>query len=70
MIEPTINVVSIILSKLSITFSKAEATMIVGGEARLLNLIAQNKIRCERANNRQNGRWQCDAGDVLRHIKL
>lgn len=70
MIEINLELIAIILSKLGITFSKTEAMKIVGGEARLIRLIERSEIRCDRANSRQNGRWQCDAGDVLRHIRI
>ena len=53
------------------TFGLRKAERIVGGRARLLRLIEEGKIRAEKVNSRaQNGKWQCNAGDVLRYARI
>ena len=53
------------------TFGLKTSTRIVGGRARLLRLIEEGKIRAEKVNSRaQNGKWQCNAGDVLRYARI
>ncbi|MCM1318780.1 MAG: helix-turn-helix domain-containing protein [Muribaculaceae bacterium] len=47
-------------------FSKTEAMQIVGGKKRLYRLVEQGKIRFEKPTNKQNGKWYCNAADVLR----
>jgi hypothetical protein len=50
------------------TFGLRYSEQIVGGRARLEQLIVEGKIRAEKVNCRaQNGKWQCNAGDVLRY---
>lgn len=53
-----------------ITFSKAVAAKIVGGEYRLEKLVEQGEIRMEKPTARQNGKWFCNGGDVIRNIKI
>ena len=53
------------------TFGLKKASRIVGGQSRLLRLIEEGKIRAEKVNSRaQNGKWQCNAGDVLRYARI
>lgn len=53
------------------TFGLRKAERIVGGRSRLLRLIEEGKIRAEKVNSRaQNGKWQCNAGDVLRYARI
>lgn len=53
------------------TFGLKTSTRIVGGRARLLRLIEEGKIRAEKVNSSaQNGKWQCNAGDVLRYARI
>lgn len=52
------------------TFSQRESETIVGGRVRLMKLIAMRKIRAVKKSNRQNGRWYCNAFDVIQHAKL
>lgn len=70
--EPNLpwEIVPIILRRHNITFSKREAAKLVGGTARLLRLITAGKVRVESTMIKQNSRWRCDGGDVLRNIKL
>lgn len=51
------------------TFSKDDAARIVGGEARLERLIAEGSIRADKPSAAQNGKWRCDAAQVLRHCR-
>ena len=51
------------------TFGQREAATIVGGRGRLFRLVGA--IRAEKKPaNRQNGRWYCNAFDVLKHAAL
>lgn len=52
------------------TFGRDEAADIVGGLSRLVELIGKGKIRAEKRNNKQNGKWFCNAYDVLKHASL
>jgi hypothetical protein len=37
----------------------------------LMQLITDGKIRAEKVNGKaQNGKWQCNAGDVLRYARI
>lgn len=51
------------------TFGKQQASAIVGGESRLLELIAKGSIECEKPTNTQNGKWFCNAAQVLMHCR-
>lgn len=55
------------LSRHRIVFSKTEAMLIVGGKKRLYRLVEQGKIRFEKPCGKQNGKWHCNAADVLRY---
>jgi hypothetical protein len=50
-------------------FCKDKAAKIVGGEKKLLALIADGKIKARKPTNAQNGTWYCNAADVLRHSR-
>ncbi|MCE5175847.1 MAG: hypothetical protein ABFC90_07390 [Bacteroidales bacterium] len=50
-----------------LTFSKNTAMEIVGGKSRLMKLVGANKIHAEKPTDAQNGRWHCNASDVLRY---
>lgn len=53
------------------TFGQREAATIVGGRGRLMRLVGSGDIRCEkRPADRQNGRWYCNAWDVIKHARL
>ncbi len=51
------------------TFSKELAAHIVGGEGKLMRLIAAEKVNAEKPNNKQNGKWFVCAPQVLLHCK-
>jgi hypothetical protein len=50
-------------------FCKDKAAKIVGGEKKLLDLIADGKVKAEKKTNAKNGTWYCNAADVLRHSR-
>lgn len=53
------------------TFGLRYSEKIVGGRTRLIRLIEQGHIRAEKGNgNAQNGKWLCNASDVLRYAKV
>lgn len=53
------------------TFGLRYSERIVGGRGRLMRLIEQGHIRAEKGNgNVQNGKWLCNASDVLRFAKV
>lgn len=64
------DMISIALKKHGIVFSKSQAAKLVGGEARLLYLIETGVIGVEKPTNKQNGKWFCNAGDVVSYIQL
>ena len=52
------------------TFGLRYSERIVGGRSRLMRLIEQGHIRAEKVNgSAQNGKWQCNASDVLRYAR-
>ena len=49
------------------TFGQREAADIVGGRPRLFKLVRSGAIHAEKIPpNRQNGRWYCNAYDVIK----
>ena len=60
----------LVFDKHGIKFSKTEATKLVGGEYRLEKLVMAGEIRMDKPTAKQNGKWFCNAADVIRHIKL
>ena len=52
------------------TFGMKKASRIVGGQSRLMRLIEEGKIRTEKRAMAQNGKWYCNAGDVLRYARI
>lgn len=53
------------------TFGQREAADIVGGRGRLFRLVGSGDIRAEKKPaDKQNGRWYCNAWDVVKHAKL
>lgn len=53
------------------TFGLRTSERIVGGHGRLMQLITLGLVRAEKVNGRaQNGKWQCNAGDVLRYARI
>lgn len=52
------------------TFGRDTAADIVGGLSRLIDLIGKGLIRAEKRTNKQNGKWFCNAWDVIKWAKL
>lgn len=52
------------------TYGRDEAADIVGGLARLKRLVGKELIRAEKRTNKQNGKWHCNAYDVLKFAAL
>lgn len=53
------------------TFGLRYSERIVGGRGRLMRLIEDGHIRAEKGNGAvQNGKWLCNASDVLRYAKV
>lgn len=52
------------------TFGRDQAADIVGGLTRLFDLIGKGLIRAEKRTNKQNGKWFCNAYDVIKHAQL
>lgn len=52
------------------TFSKDESVSIVGGLRRFTELCAQGRIRYTKRSSAQNGRWRCNAYDVIKNASL
>ena len=53
------------------TFGLRTSERIVGGSKRLMRLIEEGKIRAEKVNgSAKNGKWFCNAGDVLRYARI
>ncbi|MDE6353416.1 MAG: hypothetical protein K2K88_09850 [Muribaculaceae bacterium] len=57
-------------NKHNIYFSKRQAAKLVGGETRLEKLIISGKIRMDKPTAKQNGKWFCNASDLLDFIRL
>lgn len=51
------------------TFSRSQAARIVGGEKVLLGHIASGAIECVKPAKAQNGKWFCNAAQVLLHCR-
>lgn len=60
---------NILLAMADKSFCKTEAARIVGGRARLVRLVESGEIRATKTSMHQNGRWYCNAADVLRHCR-
>ena len=52
------------------TFGRDQAADIVGGLPRLMKLVGKGLIRAEKRTNKQNGKWFCNAWDVIKWAKL
>lgn len=70
----TVNVHEIALNNLlavmaDVSFSKNLAAKIVGGEKRLEYLVATGEIEADKKAMSPNGKWFCNAAQVLRHCK-
>lgn len=71
---PTNDVTGILLDNIlrimsTETFGKYKSARIVGGEKRLVSLIERGEIESDKPTNVQNGKWRCNAAQVLLHCK-
>lgn len=62
------NVLKIVLNDK--TFGRDAAADIVGGLDRLKSLVKKGLIRAEKRTEKQNGKWFCNAYDVLKYAKI
>ena len=53
----------------TVDFGKSLSAKIVGGRKKLEDLIVSGKIEVDKPNNVQNGKWHCNAAQVLRHCR-
>lgn len=51
-------------------FGYRVAASIVGGRARLDRLIIEGRIRADKPSVAQNGKWRCNASDVLKYVRI
>ena len=51
------------------SFGKDLSAKIVGGVKKLEDLIASGAIEASKPNNVQNGKWFCNAAQVLQHCR-
>lgn len=69
--EYRLELIPLILNKHGVVFSKTVAAKLVGGRGKLGKLIEQGRVRVEKkATGKQNGKWYCNGGDVISHLKL
>lgn len=50
-------------------FGYRMAASIVGGRARLDKLIGEGRVQAEKRSSSQNGKWYCNAAQVLFYAK-
>lgn len=49
------------------TFGQRKSARLVGGLKRLMRLMEDGKIRSDKPTDKQNGKWFCNAADVLKY---
>ena len=50
-------------------FGQTKAASIVGGQKKLEHLIETGRIEAVKPKNSQNGKWYCNAAQVLMHCR-
>lgn len=70
----SVNPESILLENIMLFFSneyfgKYLSARIVGGAKRLEDLIAKGEIEATKPTNARNGKWFCNAAQVLQHCR-
>lgn len=69
--EYRLEAIPLMLNRHKIVFSKTTAAKLVGGRGKLGKLIERGAIRVEKkASGKQNGKWYCNGGDVIRNMKI
>lgn len=60
---------NIFLALEGLTFCKDVSAYIVGGSKKLESLISEGKIEVEKRTNSKNGKWFCNAAQVMKHCR-
>lgn len=69
--EYRLEAIPLVLNRHKIMFSKTTAAKLVGGRGKLGKLIGRGLVRVEKkASDKQNGKWYCNGGDVIRNMKI
>ena len=69
--EYRLEAIPLVLNRQGVMFSKTTAAKLVGGRGKLGKLIEQGRVRVEKkASGKQNGKWYCNGGDVIRNMKI
>lgn len=69
--EYRLEAIPLVLNRHKIMFSKTTAAKLVGGRGKLGKLIERGLVRVEKkASGKQNGKWYCNGGDVIRNMKI
>ncbi len=69
--EYRLEAIPLMLNRHNVVFSKTTAAKLVGGRGKLGKLIERGLVRVEKkASGKQNGKWYCNGGDVIRNMKL
>ena len=69
--EYRLEAIPLMLNRHNVVFSKTTAAKLVGGRGKLGKLIERGLVRVEKkASGKQNGKWYCNGGDVIRHMKI
>lgn len=69
--EYRLEAIPLMLNRHNVVFSKTTAAKLVGGRGKLGKLIEQGRVRVEKkASGKQNGKWYCNGGDVIRNMKI
>lgn len=70
-LEYRLEAIPLVLNRQGVVFSKTMAAKLVGGRGKLGRLIEEGRVRVEKkASGKQNGKWYCNGGDVIRNIEL
>lgn len=69
--EYRLEAIPLMFNRHNVVFSKTTAAKLVGGRGKLGKLIERGLVRVEKkASGKQNGKWYCNGGDVIRNIKI
>lgn len=67
--SPEITLQNIFIALEDESFCKDKAAKIVGGVKKLEDMIAKGEIRAEKPTMAKNGKWFCNAADVLKNCR-
>lgn len=69
--EYRLEAIPLMFNRHNVVFSKTTAAKLVGGRGKLGKLIERGLVRVEKkASGKQNGKWYCNGGDVIRNMKI